>query len=91
MSTPKPKADVYQDPDAPIVLADIINRRYAMPVGTGSNPARYAELFGAREVPISFIEPDPVTFRSDYYYNSRHNRLYKRLRTEPKPVWKVIS
>lgn len=81
----------YTPIDAPIVLAEVINHRYSQPVGSGSNPARFVELYGGREVFISFTEPDPVTARSDYYYNSRHNRLYKRLQTIPKPVWKVIS
>jgi hypothetical protein len=89
--TPKPKAQPQVNENLPIMLAEILNHRYAHPVGTGSNPIRFVELYGGREVLISAIEPDPATARSNYYYNSRHNRLYKRLMTKPKPVWKVIS
>ena len=48
--------------------------------GIGYNPHRFVELFGGEMVPVSNYEPDPQTFRSDYYYNSRVNKLYKRLR-----------
>lgn len=45
-----------------------------------SNPHRFIELIGGREVKMLFFEPDPETFRDDFYYNSRRNVLYKKIK-----------
>jgi hypothetical protein len=71
------------------VLSDIISRQISHPVG-GGNPHIFAELVGAAQIPMSFYEPDPSTFRYEYYYNTRQNRLYKKINVDPKPVWKII-
>jgi len=71
------------------VLSEIMSRQISHPVG-GGNPHNFLELVGAAHIPMSFYEPDPGTFRHEYYYNTRQNRLYKKINTEPKPVWKII-
>jgi len=76
-------------------LADLIARRSKGRIGTGTNPLRFQELVGAEEVPFSSYEPDPVTSRSEWYYNTRHNVLFKRIPTirngMPSAVWKTAS
>lgn len=67
----------------------ILFKRNRFEIG-GGNPQRYMELAGAAQVPMSFNEPDPRTFRSQFYYNTRMNRLYKKLNTKPWPVWKLV-
>jgi len=58
-------------------LNDLVNRRNVN--YNKGDTIRYLELFGATIIePIEF-EPDPNTHRSDYYYNSSNNVLYKRV------------
>ena len=67
---------------------DLINR------APGYNPHRFVELLGGDMVPMSNYEPDPQTFRGDYYYNTRYNKLYKKLTrgvATQQTYWKVIS
>ena len=48
--------------------------------------------FGVGLVPMTYHEPDPQTFRHDFYYNTRENVLYKRTHTDdPNPFWKRAS
>ena len=37
------------------------------------------ERVGGRMVQVIAFEPDPVTFRDDYYYNAQTNALYKKV------------
>jgi hypothetical protein len=60
------------------ILTEIFTHR---PKSLGYNCNRFVELAGGREVPIQFYEPDPNTFRLNYYYNSRLNILYKKVRS----------
>jgi len=72
------------------VLHDIIEKRGRS--GIGHNPIRFIERFGAKEVPIMSYEPDPTTFRDEYYYNSRINVLFRKLPTDDdRVVWKRIG
>lgn len=57
----------------------------------GGNPHQFIELYGGEIVECYFHEPDPQTYREDYYYNSRLNRLFKKVQTETVPYWKGIS
>lgn len=57
-------------------LRDLTRRRGQITVG--GNPSRFIELAGGKEVPTSWFEPSAKTFRSDYYYNTRVNKLYKK-------------
>jgi len=69
------------------VLIDIFTHRQK---SLGFNSNRFIELVNGKEVPIQFYEPDPNTFRSDYYYNARLNVLYKKVMNSsacPPPVF----
>jgi len=70
-------------------LSDIISKRNLHPLG-GGNPHRFVELVGGKFAEQLHYEPDPETFRDQFYYNTRLNRLYKKLKTKPKPVWKSV-
>jgi hypothetical protein len=48
----------------------------------GYNPHRFIELYGGELIPVSNYEPDPQTSRYDYYYNSRTNQLFKRIKID---------
>jgi hypothetical protein len=48
-------------------------------LGGGGNPSRFIELTGGEEVPMIYYEPDAKTARSSYYYNTRLNKLFKRI------------
>jgi hypothetical protein len=63
----------------------------------GYNPNRFIKLAGGVEVPMSWNTPDAKTSRSDYYYNTRQNKLFKRTKAT-NPVnnkivyyWQVVS
>lgn len=71
------------------VLETVASTRYDYPLG-GGNPARFIELVGGRFVPIMFYPPDPITFRDEFYYNARLNRLFKKIGSKPNPVWKIV-
>lgn len=65
--------------------------------GVGGNPHRFVELVGGEEIHYSFYEPDPETWRTEYFYNTRINVLYKKV-TAVCPCtgirsshWKAIS
>ncbi|MHC4791834.1 MAG: hypothetical protein ACYS8Y_10450 [Planctomycetota bacterium] len=58
------------------LTANVLSRRAAEPLG-GGLPLRFMELRGAQFVEQSFFEPDPTTFRSQFYYNTRLNKLYQ--------------
>ena len=78
----------------PIVLRDIKRQRDALKPLSGSTnlPLTLMErLFGLESVPILSNEPDPRTHREDYYYNSRLNRLYVKVKTSPVPVWRLFG
>ena len=59
-----------------LVLTISQNKLSAEPAG---NDHRFLELYGGSEVPVQFWEPDPLTFRSEHYYNARQNELFKRM------------
>tara|TARA_R100001244_G_scaffold25113_2_gene25375 strand:+ start:42775 stop:43779 length:1005 start_codon:yes stop_codon:yes gene_type:complete len=67
----------------------IVSRHDGFPSG-GGLPHQYLELGGAQFVEFRTTEPDPRTFRGDFYYNSRMNRLFKKINTSPRPVWKIV-
>lgn len=72
------------------VLEQIFEKRKR--AGIGHNSTRFLELFGAELVPIVAHEPDPNTFRSEYYYNSRINQLFRKLSTlDERIAWKRIG
>jgi hypothetical protein len=53
---------------------------------------REVGVFGVGLVPMQNADPDPSTFRHQYYYNTRENVLYKKTRgVNGVPFWKRIS
>ena len=42
----------------------------------GGHPHTFVELFGGHTIPMLNVEPDILSFRLDYYYNSSDNNLY---------------
>jgi hypothetical protein len=72
-----------------LVFDDVLDKRTKHAIG-GGNPLRYVELKGAKFVEQMFYEPDPITFRDQFYYNTRLNKLFKKIGTSPVPVWKMV-
>ncbi len=60
-------------------LTDIDSKR--SPKSISGQPHTFLELTGARMVETTPFEPDPRTYRDDYYYNTVTNRLYRRITT----------
>jgi hypothetical protein len=61
-------------------------------VGTTDIPLPMAEiLFGFGDIPKLTYEPDARYAHERYYYNTRLNRLYVKVDTEPVPVWRPIG
>lgn len=69
-------------------LVDLATRRGQPTVG--GNPSRFIELAGGKEVPLQWYEPSAKTFRSEYYYNTRLNKLYKKSKSTH-PVTKKFT
>lgn len=61
-------------------VADVLSRRG--PASVGGNPLNFLELYGATMVEVTAFEPDPRTYRHEYYYNAAGNRLYRRIVTD---------
>jgi hypothetical protein len=58
-------------------LADLAGRRgYPSP---GYDSVWFVELNGGTVVEATAFEPDPATYRHDYYYNAETNTLYKKV------------
>ena len=51
----------------------------------------FVELFGGRTVLLTPHEPDPNTFREGFYYNSREDRLKKKIQVGNQFVWKPVN
>jgi len=73
-----------------VTLADVINLRTSHATGAGLN-LRFVELAGAKMVEESYYEPNPITFRDQFYYNTRINQLFKKIGSTPNPVWKSVK
>jgi hypothetical protein len=74
-------------------LADLITRRGKKQIG--SNSVRAVELMGGKIIEPTAFEPDPNTYRGEYYYNAITNVLYRKVvvRTDPVLVatWRKAS
>jgi len=78
----------------PVVLQEInAIRNNARPeIGSTDIPLSMAErLFGVEAIQILSVEPDPRYFSGDYYYNSKINKLYRKISTTPVPVWRPVG
>lgn len=52
----------------------------------------FITLYGGRPIEISFVEPDPESYHGEFYYNSRFNSLFKKIKTsDNRHVWKQVS
>lgn len=80
-----------------IFLEDLLNRRG--PARQGHNTPRLdIELAGGNIVESFAFEPDPKTYRDEYYYNASTNVLYRKIIVENNPntgsivaYWKPVS
>jgi hypothetical protein len=71
-------------------LEDILSKRGKASDFYG-HTHNFIELFGGKAVLMSFYEPNPDTTRDSFYYNTRENRLFKKLRAVDRYVWKPVS
>ncbi len=60
-------------------LEDLFARR--KPKKGGHQNIRNIELIGGKVIEPTAFEPDPVTHRGEYYYNSINNILYRKVVT----------
>ncbi len=58
-------------------LADLYNRRLNNDLG--GIGVRTVEGYGGAIVEPTAFEPDPTTYRDEYYYNAVTNALYKKI------------
>ncbi len=74
-------------------IEDLLQRRGKKHIG--SNSIRVIELMGGRVIEPTAFEPDPNTYRGEYYYNAITNTLYRKVivRTDPVTVanWRKAS
>lgn len=71
-------------------LRDIKDKR--LNASVGYNPHQFIELYGGSTIEMYNYQPDPNTFRGEYYYNTRLNRLYKKSNLDNKAYyWKAVS
>ena len=73
-------------------LADILNRRKAISGNTNQNNTFWwLEKHGASICEATQFEPDPNTYRHDYYFNTKDNALFRKLNLNgEKSVWKRL-
>jgi hypothetical protein len=67
-------------------------------VKLGGNNLQHVEYFGGAIIDMLNYQPDAATWHSDYYYDTRVNKLYKRMVLINRPLtgvlvakWKPIS
>jgi len=75
-------------------LTDLFSRRSTK--RNGHNNIRFVELEGGRIIEPTAFEPDPNTYRGEYYYNANTNTLYRKIITRKEPglvvaYWHKIS
>ena len=51
----------------------------------------FITLFGGKPTELIFYEPDPNTYRDNFYYNTRENRLFKKMKAGDLFVWKDVG
>ena len=78
-------------PDLQVVndsLSEIFSRR--LPSTVGGDPYNFVELLGGHVVDTIHYEPDPITYRGYYYYNTSTNVLYRKVVTTNLPDYGII-
>lgn len=58
-------------------LTDLFERRGSPE--PGHNPVWFIERRGGTIIEPTAFEPDPATYRHDFYYNAQTNTLYKKV------------
>ncbi len=72
------------------MLNDALSKRGISNVGYNS-ASLMLKINGHSSVDIISYEPDPITFRSNHYYNSSDNILYTRVVSKRSPISGIIS
>lgn len=79
------------------VWEEIIEKREMHKIG-GYFPHNFVELYGGHMVEALSYEPDPTTYRFEFYYNSELNILYRKIVRIHEPAdgiilayWRPIS
>jgi hypothetical protein len=75
-------------------MADPIDEIFAKRVKSTSFPGfshNFIELFKGKPVELLIFEPDPNTYRDGFYYHTRENRLFKKMKAGDVFVWKDVS
>jgi hypothetical protein len=75
---PEPEPEVVPRFDPQPFLDDLSLRRSRF-LGGQPLPASVVELDGGSMLEMTPFEPDPTTFRGEYYYNTARNVLYKKV------------
>jgi hypothetical protein len=71
-------------------LTELLTKRGVPSIGGFSY--HFLERLGANNIAISFYNIDPLTSRTEHYYNARTNTLYrKKLLSKNYAVWEQIS
>lgn len=70
-------------------LTDLFSRR-GNP-SPGWNPVWFLEHWGATIIEPTAFEPDPATYRGDFYYNAVTNTLYRKVISRQEPGIIVAS
>jgi hypothetical protein len=58
-------------------LVDLFSRRLNDEIG--GLGVRTVELYGGMVIEPTAFEPDPTTYRDEYYYNAISNALFKKI------------
>lgn len=59
---------------------------------SNSRTHNFVSTKGGEIVHMTAFEPDPKTFRGDYYYNCLTNKLYKKLKVTSTDIqWRRIN
>lgn len=75
-------------------MADPIDEIFAKRAKSLSFPGfshNFITLFKGKPVELLTFEPDPNTYRDGFYYNSRENRLFKKMKAGSLFVWKDVT
>ena len=76
--------------DTPDIFDDLSRIRDQDP-RSGGLPLSLLKHIDDNKVVVQFYEPDPLSSRTDYYYNARENVLYKRKKiNNTKAVWDSV-
>lgn len=57
----------------------------------GGNPHSFVKLLNGQIITYLYYEPDPNTFRSEYYYNTRLNKIFKKIKKSYGYDWQNIT